>query len=294
MKSGAAGALRLWPVVIAVWMVPLAVMLPLTAVVEAVRGGLPAAGAELAPGDAWLLMVACAERLAPALLAGAVATVLVLWGWTVLWHAGVVGWWVWASGRPVRIGEVVGHGVSSWWRYCRLSLFALSAGAIALVVVWAPLVDVISSAYSEMAEERVVRWIVVGLVATFGLVSAVWAATSAGAWHLGCGRRSAALAWAAGLVTVMRHPVASAGAMTWAVAGAAFTVLPWVLAGVAPALRAWPLGTVATQLSALAAAFCWVALFQSFATVCDDVVRRSSDAADPPRRSLPDSPRHRA
>jgi len=270
---GFRGALHLWPVVIAVWFVPVAVMLPLTSAVSAARGGLSAAGAELAPGDAWLLVTACAGRLAPALAAGAVASLLLLWGWTILWHAGVVSWCVWASGRPVRLGEVFGLGLSAWWRYCRLSLFAVFAAAVALVVVWAPLIDVIQEAYSTMAEERLCWLLIGGVLLSVVLVLVGWAATTAGAWHLGCGRRSAALAWAAGMVTVMRHPLASTVAMGWSVVGFAFAVLPLVLGERWETLRGWPVGTVVAQLAALAAAFCWVALFHSFATACSVVVK---------------------
>jgi hypothetical protein len=109
----------------------------------------------------------------------------------------------------------------------------------------------------------------------------VWLAGLRGAWLLGSeGRRSAVLAWLAGLWGTLRQPVRSvATLMVW--------LVPWLAALTAPLLIGWrfeamravtPTG-VLEAVAGLVVACCQVGLFLSFAPVTGLAEQRPSRAA---------------
>jgi len=285
-RWGLAQARRLWRLVLAVWLVSLAAYLPALLVFfgasGAALGELPGDSASIAPGDVALLLgPALAKVLRPLMLAflsGCVA----LWAWTVLWHAGVVNWALWASGRRVRLGEVLGLGMVSWWRYARLSATALAVMVAAWLVVWAPTWSAVSSARGAMAEGRMVVLLGFGIVLTKLVGLVVWAATLRGAWLLGMPeRRSVVVAWLLGLVGSFQTPLATFGTLLlWTVPVLWLSLLPLLIGmwgGGGPQLL------LLGQLAAATRAFCWVGLFMSFAPV-SGLVGGSGDEKGEPER----------
>ena len=118
-------ARKLWRLVLACWVVSGLAFLPAILVLRGALapalGRLPQEPGSLPQGEIAVIVV---ESLRPLMLPIGLAVVsglVVLWVWTVLWHAGVVGWQLWAGGRRVRLGEVLGLGMVAWWRYARLS-----------------------------------------------------------------------------------------------------------------------------------------------------------------------------
>jgi hypothetical protein len=103
-----------------------------------------------------------------------------------------------------------------------------------------------------------------GLLVTAAVVTALivavgWLATLRGAWILGeSGRRSAVLAWVRGLHVTIRNPIRSViPVVVWTLPAVVLLALP---AAVSP-----PFALPAVLFSWLGAAWCWVALFLSYA-----------------------------
>ena len=86
-----------------------------------------------------------------------------------------------------------------------------------------------------------------------------WLATLRGAWLLGeSGRRSAVVAWLRGFGATLRQPIRSLLTLVlWAVPGFALLALPVLVEG--------PAAGLVLLLAWLGSAFCWVALYLSFA-----------------------------
>ncbi len=269
-RFGLAAGLRLWRLVLAVWIVPVFLAMPVLMMVRGSFGRALAAAPETAAGraDVPLVVMQGLHRIGPALGAGVLGLIIGLWAWTVLWHAGTVGWEVWARGRPVRLGEIVGHGLLGWWRYARLSLAALAGLAVLAGVLCGPLLAAALAARRSMAEVRMMNLQLAAVVLGGVVLWICWSATLRGAWELAVpGRRSAALAWVRGLAGTFRQPVRSLGTVfLWATAGKVLTLAPVVFALRLPALRGAP-GAALGLVFGLVAAFCWVALFLSFAPV---------------------------
>jgi hypothetical protein len=244
-------------------------LLVLRTTVSSALAAVPPGRGSAPEGDIPLIVVDAARQiLAPMGLAVASGFV-VLWIWTVLWHAGVVSWQLWTGGRRVRLGEVLGLGLVAWWRYARLSLTAFGVLALAGVAWWLPLSTAIQSSYENMNEVRALTLVAVGVVCTKLVVSLVWIVTLHGAWLLGLPEhRSAFLTWFRGAWSALRTPFKSL--LTWL----AWLIPAW-LAAVAPlvlGIRFGELrGTVALTifgvLAGLVRVFCWVGLFSSFAPV---------------------------
>ncbi len=270
---GVAQAVRLWRLVVALWVVSVAAFLPAVWVV----GGTAAprlerlpAGDECVPaGDELLILLPALEEVAAPLTLAVASAIVALWAWTVLWHAGVVNWQLWAAGRRVRVGEVLGLGVVSWWRYARLSAAAATALVALLAALWAPLSWAVELSHRTMAERRVVGLLILGTGAAILLALVVWAATLRAAWLLGLPeRRSVVLAWLQGLAGTVRRPVASLGVLLlWVVPAAALALAPLAAGWWFESLRdGWALPLLG-QAAAAGRAFCWVALYCSFAPV---------------------------
>jgi hypothetical protein len=256
-----------------VWAAPLAAFLPLKLVLSsrAAEGlsRLPAADVPLPAGEMALILrhafAGSAGELVPTVLTG----LAVVWAWTLLWHGGVVAWSVWSGGGPPRLAEVLGLGVAWWWRMLRLSLAALVVLLAGLTAICVMLLMLAPSSWDELVDGGLVPLAVVGLALSAVLGLVVWSATLRGAWLLARPTaRSSVLAWLAGAGGALRHPLASFGTLLlWLVPGIAFGLLPLAAGWLSPTLRGGLPGAAVLTGAGLVRAFCWVALFCSFAPV---------------------------
>jgi hypothetical protein len=268
-RRGARRALAMWPLVLVVWLLPQAVFLPAQLVVElglARRlAALPPQPSSVAEG---LLIL---SREAPQAGAGLGLAVLVgclaLWWWTVLWHAGTTRWHQGGSGRQLRVADLVGVGLPSFWPFLRLSLTALAGLALGSLLVGVPLGLGLARAHRAMAETGMEALVGAALPLALLVLAAVWCATLRGAWLLAADpHRSALRAWWQGLVHSAREPWPSLAAWgLWAFAAVALGLLPLLLGVALPALRGGPGGTLLSAVAGLGRAFSAVALFMSFA-----------------------------
>lgn len=264
-------AAALWKLVLVVWLASVAVLVPFrivvwtavwTAVASLPDGGLP-------EGELLLILV---ERLRPVAAPAVVALVsawLALWAWTVLWHAGLVRWFVYSGRTGVRLAEILSRGLFGWWRWARLGLTsgAVLAGG-ASVLAWG--VDRAVDRAAAAGSDRLLGALVVSvLVAAPVLVLGCWLATLRGAWLLGDSRRrSAVLAFIGGLAGAVRRPLTTLSTfLLWAVPAVAAMLVPLVLGWRLEAMRGVAAAAVIDAATGLVAAFCWVALFLSFAPV---------------------------
>ena len=262
---------KMWRVVLAVWLVTAAVFLPARVVVWTAVAETFAAlpSGDLPDGELSLITV---ELLSPVWAPLAVAMLsgwLALWAWTVLWHAGVVRWLLIAGRVELRLAEVLGHGLMGWWRWARLGLTSLSVLLTTHSVLWLA----VNKAQEHARNSADDSWLGYGLLLAFTTSAAVvilcWLATLRGSWLLGAGnRRSAVLAWLAGLWGSVRQPLRSpATLLVWAVPGIAATVIPILVGWNFEALRSPLPSAIIDAACGLLAAFCLVGLFLSFAPV---------------------------
>ena len=270
-------ALRLRRLVGAVWLVSMAVFLPAHLVAElaagATRAGLP--DRPLPTGDSILILVELFRPVVGPFALALVSGGFALLAWLVLWHGGVVRWWQGAGAAQVRLAEILGHGVVWWWRYVRLAVVAVTVTAAVLAAIWVPLRPLIRTAGTIGDGGRSGVLLVAGLGLTVVVLVMWWLATLRGAWLLGeAGRRSAGVAWLRGLGAALRQPIRSFGTLAlWAVPGFVLLVLPVLIEGPAAWLALLP--------AWLGSAFCWVALFLSFAPPRLPV-KQTASPLDPP------------
>jgi hypothetical protein len=285
-RHGWTEAIRLWRVVLAIWAVAWAAIAPALLIMRLgvfpALAELPPEPAAVAPGDVGLILAEAARPMLVPFALAVVSGLAVIWGWTVLWHSGVVAWRLWTGGRRVRLGEVLGLGMVSWWRYARLSATAAAALLVAGAAVWLPLASLVDTRLRLVSEQRTLAILLAGAAITKLLAILVWLATLQGAWVLGLPeRRSAVMAWLRGLANTLRTPLSSVG--TWLVwvlpACAATAVSLWI--GVRfPGLRGTPLLIAVSLSTALIRTFCWVGLFCSFAPVTGLIGNGDGDPAD--------------
>lgn len=264
------------------WLAVAPALLVLRRVVFPGLASLPAGPGELPAGDVALIILESARTATIPFLLAVLSGLVVLWAWTVLWHAGVVSWQLRAGdGRP-RLGELLGQGMVAWWRYARLSAAALGALALVVAVLWIPLWFGLESAYDAMAERRLLVLLGLGVGATTLAAIVVWLATLHGAWLLGLpDRRSAVLAWLRGLSSALRMPLASLGTwLAWLVPALLVSGASLLVGGSFPDIRGGPLLIGVQLLSSLARSFCWVGLFCSFAPVTGVVDTEYPENAD--------------
>ena len=135
---------------------------------------------------------------------------------------------------------------------------------------WFPLASTLWSAYNQMAEERLLPVIVVGVLLSVAVWVAAWGASLHGAWLLGRpDRRSAFLAWWRGLLQAFKSPLATFGTLAlWGLPALLLSTLPLLVGVFVPGMRGGLMGSILVHVAAIAAAFCRVALFTSFAPVC--------------------------
>lgn len=271
LSFGASRTLVLWRVVVVVFIVSAAVFLPARLVFWTSVGGalsnLP--DGDLPAGETALILT---ELLRPVWLPLALAFLsgcVTLWAWTVLWHAGLVRWFFYSGRDDVRLAEVLSRGLFGWWRWARLGITSATALAVvnggivaAFLAFERRAVDLADDSGLDMVLEA-------GILLGFGSALLVWLTTLRAAWLLGeSRRRSAVLAWFAGLWGTVRQPVRSLLTLAvWmapaAIAVAAPTVLGWRF----EMLREMVPSTVLGLVAGLVTAFCQVGLFLSFAPV---------------------------
>jgi hypothetical protein len=263
----------LWQLVLAVWVVSTVIHLPPVLVIDTALGeataGLPDDDSLIAEGDLYLIRQEVSQEKAKQVLALSGIGLLIWWLWTVLWQAGVVSWQVWVGGRKVRLGEVVGLGISAWWRFFRLSLTAAAGLIVSLSLVWLPLLLLIRSAYRADAGTRLLVTLVSGAVLSLLLVTLAWAATLWGLWLLGVpGSRSAVTSWLRGLISAVRTPLSTFATMAaWVLTIMIVTLLPIYLGSEIVWLRGMVVNIVVALAADLVRSFCLVALLCSFAPV---------------------------
>jgi hypothetical protein len=257
--------------VVVVWLVSLAVFAPLRVVLYSALWSTMASLPEgpLPPGEVALIAV---ELVRPVWVPAAAALLsgwLALWAWTVLWHAGVVRWVVYSGRRDVRLAELLSRGLFGWWRWARLSLVSVSVGVGVHISLWIGF----STAQSRAAatgSDALLGWVLLAAaVLSVGTTVLSWLASLRGAWLLGDSRRrSAVVAWLAGLWGTVRRPLSSLLTLVvWVLPALAAAALPLV-AGWRFELARGPLtGAALTGGAGLLTAFCLVGLFLSFAPV---------------------------
>ena len=159
-------SVRLWRLVVACWVVSVMAWLPAVWVVsDAVApalSNLPDDTSVIPAGEVQLLLYQAPRGVVAPFKLAVLSGLLTMWTWIVLWHAGLVGWQLWAGGRRVRLGEVLGLGMVSWWRYARLSAVAFLVLMVSCVALWSPLISAIETSYWDMAEHRVAPVLAVG------------------------------------------------------------------------------------------------------------------------------------
>jgi hypothetical protein len=268
-RRGARLAVSLWKLVLAVWLLPQALLLPVLLLVEvelaAHLQNLPPAPSSLQ--DGLLILSAATDRVGPELTLAALVGWLLLWPWTVLWHAGLVGWQLEASGRSLRLAELLGLGLRSFWPYLRFSVTALSALGLGLAAVGVSLALGLGRAREAMAEGVMEALLGVALPLALLVLAAGWCATLRGAWLLATDPRRCALrAWWRGLLGSLRSPGPSFGTLAlWAIALILLAGAPLLLGVAVPPLRSGTGGAVLSATCRALQAFCTVALFASFA-----------------------------
>jgi len=265
-------AVLLRRLVLAVWVVAIALQLPPLVVLGSTMAPslsqLPANPERLATGDLLLIGFQSLEQVWEPVAGLALLCLGGWWMWTVLWHASIVSWQVWFTGRELRVGEVLGMGLAAWWRFLRLSLMTVFVMTTCLVVLWTALGQAMARCLDTGAETRYLVLLGLGGCVTLALVVVSWSAALWGAWLLGVpGSRSAVAAWAQGLVGGLRSPLTSvATLLAWVVPAMLLNLVPLVIGWQLPLLRGC--GTLILGLGVeLASSFCWVALFISFAPV---------------------------
>jgi len=265
-------ALRLWRLVLACWVASVISFLPAVWVVDGVVSpaleNLPDGESAVPDGEVQLIVRSAMREVEAPFRLAVFSGMMTLWMWTVLWHAGLVNWTLWASGRRVRLGELLGLGVVSWWRYARLSLLSAGAAIGAGLVLTLPWGTADERSYPAMVEHQLVTLLATGVVGAL-VLWIVWATTARTAWLVGLPeRRSVVVAWLVGLAGTLRRPFASLGTVAlWALPAALASALPVLIGLEFSALReGWAI-PIAGQLAAAVRAFCWIGLLASFAPV---------------------------
>lgn len=261
--------LRLWRLVAAVWLVGVAVLVPLRLLIWATAGNVLTAlpDGPLPDGELGLILVERLMPIAPAVIVVLLASGLVLWAWTVLWHAGVVRWFVLSGHHEARLSEILSRGLLDWWRWARLGM----TSAAVLVVVHAGVAGAARAGAGRMRDagddSAVGLWLLAAVATLLTAIVMTWLAGLRGAWLLGAeARRSAVLAWFAGLWGTLRQPLSSVLTLgVWIVPAVIALVLPLVVGWRFEPMRGALPTAVLEALAGLLSAFCQVGLFLSFA-----------------------------
>lgn len=262
---GGRAAVELGRVTAAVWAVELVAAVATLAVADEVLVDGLVGLAGLPPGD-WLLEGAdAARRAASAAVVGATVLATLLAAWGILWRGGVARWAVWRPGPTLRVGEVLGLGLTGWWRYARLWATVVAIAAAAALAGLRCLVALVAAA-SDGGSGPALWLSTAGALAAVALVVATRLAWLAACWELARpDRRSATAALGRGLLVLARRPVASATALlVWGGVAAAASAAPLVLGGWLPTVRGPAAMAVMVIVLGAARAFARVALLASF------------------------------
>jgi hypothetical protein len=276
-RFGFRTTVELWRVVLTVFLGSVVVFVPvhlvLWASVAGVLGSLPEGG--LPNGELLLIAIELLRSEWPGLALAVLSSVFALWAWTVLWHAGVVRWFVYSGRKDVRLAEILSRGLFGWWRWARLAITS-----IAVFLLGQAVLGVGFRWLGDRADDSLLG-LGLAILAILSLVLTVlcWLATLRGAWLLGeVHRRSAVLAWLAGLRETLTQPFRSVLTLLfWVVPGLAVSILPLLAGWQLEALREGAPATVIELTAGLLGAFCWVGLFLSFAPVTELVAAKPSE-----------------
>jgi hypothetical protein len=259
----------LWRVVVVVFFVSVLVFVPARLVLWSTLGGalanLPAG--DLPEGELTLILTELVRPIWPSLASAFLSGCVALWAWTVLWHAGLVRWFLYSGRHDVRLAEVISRGLFGWWRWARLGLTSVAVLVLVHSAVGMAFVKLEERA-ADLADDSALRiYLETGILVCLIAAVLCWVATLRGAWLLGeSSRRSAVLAWLAGLWGTVRQPVRSlVTLLVWVVPGLAATVAPTILAWRFEILRTTIPSAVLGLGGGLITAFCLVGLFLSFA-----------------------------
>lgn len=264
-------AVALWRVVVMVFLVSILVFVPARLVLFTAVGGtfanLP--DGDLPDGEIALILIELLRPVWPSLALAFASGCLALWAWTVLWHAGLVRWFFYSGRNDVRLAEVFSRGLFGWWRWARLGLVSVAVLVLVHVAVGLAFVELEERAGRLADDSRLGIYLESGILLCLGAAVLCWMATLRGAWLLGeSRRRSAALAWLAGLWGTIRQPVRSLlTLLVWMVPALAAVVAPMILGWQFEILRTTIPSTVLGTGGGLITAFCLVGLFLSFAPV---------------------------
>ncbi|MCJ7752986.1 MAG: hypothetical protein MUP13_00335, partial [Thermoanaerobaculales bacterium] len=138
--SGFRLAARLHILVVGMWLVSVLLFIPAQVIVQATAGparaNLPAGG--LDAGEDLIVFLEIMRPMAVPLTAALAFGCLFFIGWWILWHAGTVRWWLDPETDAVRLSQVLGVGLTVWWRYARLALLALVLQVVFATAPWLP------------------------------------------------------------------------------------------------------------------------------------------------------------
>jgi len=263
--------IELWRVVLAVFVGSVAVFLPLQFVLWATAGSVFGAlpDGDLPHGEILLIFVELMRPVWPAVVLAGLSSLFALWGWTVLWHAGVIRWFIYSGKKDVRLAEIFSRGLFGWWRWARLGLSAVTVVVVLhATILWAFL-EIKQRAAARADDWSLGIFLESGILLCLVVGVLCWLATLRGAWVLGdVNRKSAVLAWVAGLWGTVKQPIRSLWTLAaWALPGLAVSFLPLVAGWQVDGLRS-PAASAAVGIGCgLISAFCLVGLFLSFAPV---------------------------
>jgi len=284
LKFGFQLSLRLWPLLLALWITPMIFFGPfrifLSIVTRRAFGNIPEA---FVPphGDLPLLFFQALTPLLPAIAVALGAGLLLTWAWTILWHAGLCRWLVWRKADTPRLLPILGHGILRWTAYFRLSVVSFLSFALLVGGTAALSAHLIRNAMDEMQENRGVIFLLTAmlLIALFKIL--LWAGTMRGAWELALPhRRSAFMAFFRGLRGALTQPVATLlPTAVFGVVIAALCCLPLLLGLYHPGLRSGWQAVLLFAASGLAASFLQLWIFASMAPIVG--VFSMPAAADP-------------
>ncbi len=258
-----------------VFLVSVLVFLPARLVLWTAVGGaladLPDDG--LPDGETSLILIELLRPISPPLALAFLSGCFTLWAWTVLWHAGLVRWFFYSGKRDVRLAEVLSRGLFGWWRWARLGLTSVAALVLVHSAIGLAYVALEERAADLADDSRLGIYLESGILLCLVAAVLCWMATLRGAWVLGQShRRSAVLAWFAGLWGTIRQPVRSfAILLAWALPGLVAVVAPTILGWHFEILRGTIPHTILGIAAGLVTAFCQVGLFLSFAPVTGSV-----------------------
>lgn len=268
-RFGIRKAAVLWRVVVVVFLVSVLVFVPARLVLWTAVGGvlanLPDGG--LPDGETMLILIELLQPVWPPLALAFLSGCFTLWAWTVLWHAGLVRWFFYSGRSDVRLVEVFSRGLFGWWRWARLGLTSVAALVLVNSAVVLAYLKLEERAADLADDSRLGMYLETGIFLCLAAAVLSWMAALRGAWLLGeSHRRSAVLAWLAGLWGTVRQPVRSLVTLVvWMAPALVAVVAPTILAWHFEILREMVPSTVVGTIAGVVMAFCQVGLFLSFA-----------------------------